>query len=75
MIDIQAFATIPAKAGFMLLAYGQGIAFRMVSAPHQLSSLMHGRNEAAHSTKFRFFPAYTLFAVNGHAKKQQQCCP
>jgi hypothetical protein len=39
MIDIQTFATFPAKAGFMLLAYRQGIAIGMVSALHYRSSL------------------------------------
>jgi len=42
MIDVQTFATFPAKSGFMLLAYRQGIAIGMVSAPHYWSP-MQGR--------------------------------
>jgi hypothetical protein len=38
MINIQTFATFPAEAVFMLLAYRQGIAIGMVSALHYLSS-------------------------------------
>jgi hypothetical protein len=40
MIDIQTFATLPAKTCFVFLADGQGLPNRMDSAMHLFSALV-----------------------------------